>query len=143
MAFFWFLKKIVRCPPLRRWGLHDVGHVGAATGRGVKPRQAIPGGTSWATPSAIATLGVFRVRAKSPRSRHLRNERQLYLQIMRSKKLQCIIIFISTSTIYVPSSLYSSIKRELYNFPKANTPITPPLIVKITTLLVKLLQSLR
>ena len=26
---------------LRNRGLHDVGHVGAATGRGAKPRQAI------------------------------------------------------------------------------------------------------
>ena len=30
-----------RCPTLRNRGLHDVGHVGAATGRGAKPRQAI------------------------------------------------------------------------------------------------------
>ena len=29
-----------RCPTLRNRGLHDVGHVGAATGRGAKPRQA-------------------------------------------------------------------------------------------------------
>ena len=27
-------------PKLRNRGLHDVGHVGAATGRGAKPRQA-------------------------------------------------------------------------------------------------------
>ena len=38
-----------RCPTLRNRGLHDVGHVGAATGRGAKPRQA-----SWGEP--VSTL---------------------------------------------------------------------------------------
>ena len=38
-----FQEKIIRCPPLRRRGQHDVGHVGAATGRGAKPRQAFRG----------------------------------------------------------------------------------------------------
>lgn len=32
-----------RCPTLRNERLHDVGHVGAATGRGAKPRQAFLG----------------------------------------------------------------------------------------------------
>ena len=32
-----------RCPTLRNRGLHDVGHVGAATGLGAKPRQAFQG----------------------------------------------------------------------------------------------------
>ena len=31
------------CPTIRNRGLHDVGHVGAATGRGAKPRQAFQG----------------------------------------------------------------------------------------------------
>ena len=42
-GIFLLPRKIVPCPPLRRRGLHDVGHVGAATGRGVKPRQAFRG----------------------------------------------------------------------------------------------------
>ena len=32
-----------RYPTLQNRGLHDVGHVGAATGRGAKPRQAFLG----------------------------------------------------------------------------------------------------
>ena len=45
-GIFLISEKIVRCPPLRRRGLHDGGHVGAATGRGAKRRQAFRGGTS-------------------------------------------------------------------------------------------------
>ena len=42
---------------LRNRGLHDVGHVGAATGRGAKPRQAFQGALAEPT---VACLTVMR-----------------------------------------------------------------------------------
>ena len=46
-----------RCPTLQNRGLHDVGHVGAATGRGAKPRQAFQGALAEPT---VAFLIVMR-----------------------------------------------------------------------------------
>ena len=65
----------------------------------VTKADAFRGALAEPHPPLIATLGVFRVRANSPRSRLLRNEGQRSLQIRGSKKLQCIIIVISILTI--------------------------------------------
>ena len=62
-------------PTLRNRGLHDVGHVGAATGRGAKPRQAILKGaaqTSRHLPASGA-IWLFRLTRRQSRRRCARD----------------------------------------------------------------------
>ena len=77
------------CSTLRNRGLHDVGHVGAATGRGAKPRQAILKGaarTSRHLPSSGA-IWLFRLTRRQSRRRCARDVTLLASVPLRSSVL--------------------------------------------------------